>query len=111
MNDLAEFVTMLTGSVVGIVIVVFLLFLAVCTIVMPIAVVLIHGHMVRQTKLLEQMFTDEWKLQQIKVLADIRRALQSMEAVGIEVEEPTEPEYTLPPVPQSIGPRRQGPRG
>jgi hypothetical protein len=108
MNDLAEFITMLTGSVVGIVIVVFLIFLAICTIVMPIAVVLIHGHMVRQTKLLQDLVLDASKLHQTKLLSDIRNALQSMEAVGIEVEQPPEPEYTPPPVPQSIGPRRQG---
>jgi hypothetical protein len=109
MNDLAEFVTMLTGSVVGIVIVVFLLFLAICTIVMPIAVVLIHGHMVRQTKLLQDLVLDASKLHQTKLLSEIRNALQSMEAVGVEVEQP-QVEYTPPPVPQSIGPRRHGVR-
>jgi hypothetical protein len=49
---------------------------------------------------------DQSPIHQTKLLTEIRDALKSMEAVGIEVEQPTEPEYTLPPVPQSIGPRR-----
>jgi hypothetical protein len=52
---------------------------------------------------------EAWHQQQL--IRDIRDSLKNMEAVGVDTEQPPEPEHTLPPVPQSIGPRRHQIRG
>jgi hypothetical protein len=108
MNDLSDFIARLTGSIFGIAILLFILVLFVAGILMPLFVVAIHRRITRVDTLLHShCHTLETEaLMHTKLLADIRNSLQSMEAVGIEVEQQPEPEYTLPPVPQSIGPRR-----
>jgi 5-bromo-4-chloroindolyl phosphate hydrolysis protein len=101
----------LGSSAFGIVILIIIGILALLAFLMPLIVFLIHNdvrvllNLAKERKSTDKTIETEI-LMQTKLLADIRKALQSMEAVGIEVEQSTEPEYTAPPVPQSIGPRR-----
>lgn len=105
----------LGSSAFGIVILIIIGILALLALLMPLIVFLIHNdvrvllNLAKERKKTEQTIETEM-LMQTKILSDIRKSLQSMEAVGIEVEQPPEPEYTQPPVPQSIGPRRHGVR-
>lgn len=93
----------------GIVVLLIALFLTVAAILMPVAVLLIHSLMVKQNKILESIRDSENILHQTKLLAEIRDALRSMEAVGIE-ETPHEPEHALPltrGTPSSVPPERE----
>jgi hypothetical protein len=104
MNELSEFLSVFFGSALGIVGFVIIAILTACTILMPVCIYLIYTHTRKMLTLFQSLSTEI--THHTKLLADTRKALQSMEAVGIEVEQQPEPQYTPPPVPQSIGPRR-----
>lgn len=97
------------GSAFGMIILVGLGVLVLLTILMPVAVFLIHND-VRNLERFAQTREKE-QFHQTKLLTEIRDALRSMEAVGVETEQSPEPEPTLASVAQSIGPRRHQIRG
>jgi hypothetical protein len=108
MNEISQDALMSFGIVVWIFLLIGAVIITVLAILMPIYVYLIHSKLQRlDTRFHSHCKTIETEaLLHTKLLADIRKALQSMEAVGIEVEQQPEPQYTPPSVPQSIGPRR-----
>ena len=108
MQDFIEVFTQFTGSIFGIFLILFILLLIVAGILMPLFIMAIHRRIARiDTRVHSHCQTIETEaLMHTKLLADIRKSLQSMEAVGIEVDLSAEPIPTPASVPQSIGPRR-----
>jgi hypothetical protein len=101
---ISQTIDSLASNPIGIIILIVLGILAVLTVLMPVMIFQMHNDVRKILQIAKASQTQT--LLDTKLLTEIRDALRSMEAVGIEVEQSTEPEYTAPPVFQSIGPRR-----
>jgi hypothetical protein len=93
----------LASNPIGIIMLIVLGIVAVLTFLMPVMIFQMHNDVRKILQIAKASQTQS--LLDTKLLTEIRDALRSMQAVGVEVEQP-EVEYTPPAVPQSIGPRR-----